>query len=264
MATRQPEWTAVTVTRNSSDDLRRYWSSVAELGVRWIVVDNASTDDSVAVATALGAEVLSLPTNIGFSHANNRGFAEVNSDFVAFVNPDVTMTKAGLAQLSSVLKEQNVLIAPQLINPDGSLQPNGRGLPFLVDKIANRKVKLPGAKPEQYTPVLGSGIQHVDWITGAVVAARTNTFAELGRWNEKFFLYYEDQELSLRAWERGIAVAVDTSVQWVHGWKRETSGFKFTPWRREIASLTRFSLMYPRLLFPIKRDNVKLGKRAQR
>ena len=261
MSSRQPEWTAITVTRNSSADLRRYWSEIIDLDVQWIVVDNASTDDSVSVAESLGAEVISLPTNIGFSHANNRGFAEVSSEFVAFVNPDVTITKTGLAKLGTVLREQDVLLAPQLVNPDGSLQPNGRGLPFLVDKVANRKVKLPGAKPEQYTPVLGQGIQNVDWITGAVVAARTTTFATLGHWNEKFFLYCEDQELSLRAWDRGIPVAVDTSVQWVHGWKRETSGFKFTPWRREIASLTRFYLMYPRLLFPFQRENVNLGKR---
>lgn len=263
MATRRPEWTAITVTRNSSADLRRYWSNVSLRGLRWIVVDNASSDDSVSLARSLGAEVISLPSNVGFSHANNRGFAEVNSEFVAFINPDVTMTNAGLAELGTVLREQDALLAPQLINPDGSFQPNGRGLPFLADKIANRKVKLPGAKPELYTPVLGKGIQHVDWITGAVVAARSETFAKLGRWNEKFFLYYEDQELSLRAWEQGISVAVDTTVQWVHGWKRETSGFKFTPWRREIASLTRFSLMYPRLLFPFRRDKVRLGKRAQ-
>lgn len=262
MASRPPEWTIVTVTRNSRLDLQRFWSQSVEQTVRWIVVDNASTDDSVAVAHQLGAEVISLPSNVGFSHANNRGLAEVTTDYVAFVNPDVTVTIPGLRVLAEQLKHSDVLVAPQLINSDGSVQPNGRGLPFLVDKIANRKVVLPGARPDQYTPVLGPGVHEVDWITGAVVCARTSTFNNLGRWNEKFFLYYEDQELSLRAWAHGIRVMVNGDVQWVHGWKRETSSFSFTPWRREIASLIRFSLMYPRLLFPYKRHRVKLGKNS--
>jgi GT2 family glycosyltransferase len=262
VSTLDSSWTVITVSCNSSGDLARYWGESTQHGYRWIVVDNASTDDSVDVARRLGAHVIALGKNVGFSHANNIGLAEAASEFVGFVNPDVTVTPEGLEGLREILSNENALVAPQLVNPDGSKQPNGRGLPFLVDKIANRKVKLPGARPDLYTPVLGSGVQEVDWITGAVVCARAATFRELGAWNEKFFLYYEDQELSLRAWARGIRVLVETNIEWVHGWKRETAGFAFTPWRREIASLVKFSAMYPRLLFPWKRDRVKLGRSA--
>uniref|UniRef100_UPI003CFAFC34 glycosyltransferase n=1 Tax=Campylobacter coli TaxID=195 RepID=UPI003CFAFC34 len=84
------QWTLISVSYNSGEALRRFWLDAAlPHSVRWIVVDNASTDDSVSVARAAGAEVIQLSENIGFGAANNLGFEQADSPYVGFVNPDV-------------------------------------------------------------------------------------------------------------------------------------------------------------------------------
>ena len=56
---------------------------------RVIVVDNGSADNSAEVARSLGAHVIELKTNTGFSHAVNRGVQEAGSDWIGIVNNDV-------------------------------------------------------------------------------------------------------------------------------------------------------------------------------
>ncbi|MFI5429459.1 glycosyltransferase [Aeromicrobium sp. UC242_57] len=61
------DWTLITVTYNSAEILTSAWSGVDLKGIRWIVVDNNSQDNSVQVARDLGADVISRSINAGFS-----------------------------------------------------------------------------------------------------------------------------------------------------------------------------------------------------
>lgn len=234
------DWCIITVTHNSANDLREWWSTRAPCGPEWIVVDNASTDDTVAVAHSLGAEVIEAPGNLGFSKANNLGFRHTSARYVAFVNPDVRVNDADLPALAQLIDDQHALVAPQLLNEDGTTQPNGRGLPFLIDKFANRGLRLPGSRLDLYIPHISNVPSDVDWLTGAVICGARADLEALGPWDERFFLYYEDQEIGLAAWDHGLRVMVDPSIRWIHGWHRATKGFSVKPWLREIASATRF------------------------
>ena len=91
----------VTVTFNSAATLRHFWADWPREACEWIVVDNCSTDDSVAVAESLGACVLRLSENVGFSAANNVGARMATGDVLGFLNPDVTATCAGVERLGS-------------------------------------------------------------------------------------------------------------------------------------------------------------------
>lgn len=243
------DWTAITVAFNSSGAIRRRWSQF-DGSFRWVVVDNASDDDSADVAAALGADVIRLPRNVGFSRANNVALRQAGSRYVAFVNPDVTVQPEGLAHLAATADGNGALVAPQLTNPDGGDQPNGRGLPFVADKLAHRGIHLPFSRLEAYTPVAGSSPFPVDWVMGAVVAGARDTFHALGGWDERYFIYYEDHELGLRAWSRGVPVIVDPRVRWVHEWSRDTAHWSPTHWRHELASAARFYGSHPLLLLP--------------
>jgi N-acetylglucosaminyl-diphospho-decaprenol L-rhamnosyltransferase len=243
--------TFVTVTHNSAEALARFWAPVSTDIDKWIVVDNASKDESAQFAQSLGAKVVSSE-NVGFARANNTGLAGVETPYVAFVNPDVRIDTATVGELCQRATETGGLIAPRLINPDGTNQPNGRGLPFLADKFAHRGVSMPGARLQEYVPELTGDLFPVAWVMGAAVVASTDVFRDLGGWNERYFLYYEDHELGLRAWRRGHSVHVDPNVQWIHGWARETTTKAFEPWRREVASAIRFYTSYPELVIPLR------------
>lgn len=258
LPTTEGSWSLITVTHNSARALSRYWgASPVPDGVDWVVVDNNSSDDSVAVARDLGARVLSLTDNVGFGAANNIGLRATSAPYVAFVNPDVTVDYSSLPTLAAAATAEQ-LVAPQLVNPDGSAQPNGRGYPFLAYKVLSR---LRPDKASDYLRVAPSGVKMtVVWAIGAVIAARREVFHMLGPWDERFFVYYEDSDLGLRASAQAIPTVICGDVNWVHGWARETTTMSVGAWKREIPSLLKFYARYPRLLSPLPRRSLKQMK----
>ena len=255
-----PRWSLITVTYNSAGALQRFWKDV-ELteDVEWVVVDNNSSDNSIEVARSIGARVIGLDENLGFGTANNVGFQKTNSQFVAFVNPDVTPKLADLAKLEKVLADNpRALVAPQLIYDDGSLQPNGRGKPYLAYKVLHRL--RPPLVEKAYRRYAQPGqIVEVDWLTGAVIAGAWAHLASLGPWDEEFFVYYEDTDLGLRNNKSGGKNLLVGDANWVHGWARETSGGLSLPaWRNEFRSASSFYRRYPALLgFPLTSNHPK-------
>lgn len=240
-------WSLITVTYNSAVPLRRYWSAERPANVEWVVVDNGSTDDSIEIATALGATVIAAETNLGFSAANNRGLQAATGEYIAFVNPDVRVGYPDLEELADAIDERGGLVSPQLLNADGTLQPNGRGAPLLLHKILNRATSRDQDNGYRLTAEPTERM-NVFWLIGAVVAGDARTVRALGGWNERFFLYYEDKDLSIRAWRGGFDVTLVGSLRWTHGWARETTRFRLMPWVRELDSLFRFYTLYPEFL----------------
>lgn len=249
-------WSIITVTYNSSDTISHYWQDYGDReDIEWIVVDNNSCDDTVEVAKGLGARVIALKENVGFAKANNIGFRESTGLYIAFVNPDVRVIKEDLREFEAeILKNPRRILAPQLRNSDGSYQPNGRGKPLLWYKMLNRipgtanflndrYLLIPKNQAEELTE------KEVYWLTGAVVVLEREAFIEIGRWDERYFLYHEDAELSLNARKKGFVPTVLSGINWEHGWKRETSGgFRLKPWLRELNSARKFYTRHPRYI----------------
>jgi len=248
---REPWCSLITVTYNSTAALEEFWCGAHDMpeGVEWIVVDNGSADGSAEMARSLGATVvIERDFNLGFSAANNEGFRQARGEFIGFVNPDIKINFSDLENLCSVAKAQNAIVSPQLLNADGTLQPNGRGFPLLVDKIRNRlgdEARLLG----QYLLYSESSEPRaVCWLMGASIFGTRTTFERIDAWDPHFFLYYEDKDICLRAWKADLSVLLVPAAQWVHGWARETTTASATPWKRELASMAKFYSRYPEFL----------------
>ena len=250
---RHYRWALITVSYNSGEQLRHFWRAV-DLGpdVEWIVVDNNSSDESVDVAKRLGARVISLSENIGFGAANNVGFSASASDYVGFINPDIVVKAEDLSGLEEVIDNTGGLVAPQLTDPDGASQPNGRGYPFLLEKVRNRLERNDTASTYRRIAKRGQDLEVV-WIMGAVVLGQRDQLQSLGPWDERFFVYYEDSDLGLRAGALGIPCTVTGKFHWIHGWARETTSLRWAPWKLEFPSMAKFYARYPRLLSPFPR-----------
>jgi N-acetylglucosaminyl-diphospho-decaprenol L-rhamnosyltransferase len=216
------DWSIITVTYNSADALRQFWSGGILGDIEWIVVDNASSDRSAELAEDLGAaRVIRQPSNRGFSHACNSGLRQASGRYIAFVNPDVTVDCSSLPALE--------------------------GLPTLYNKVINRIMRPDGAN-DYYRYVEPGESQYVWWLIGAAVCGRRATFERLGGWNERYFVYYEDSDLCLRAWHAGVPVKLVGDARWIHGWARDTSSFRIEPWKRELAAMRVFYSSYPALI----------------
>jgi N-acetylglucosaminyl-diphospho-decaprenol L-rhamnosyltransferase len=249
-----PAWTVVTVTYNSAETLSACWKGF-DKAYDWVVVDNNSTDDSAAVAEDLGARVVRLPANLGFSAANNIGVSHSTNPYLLFANPDLAVESDGLDRLRAHLDQYGGLAAPQLLSETGVPQPNGRGFPYVTAKLGNRNV-WPFSRLHQGYRILAEPGCTVwtAWVMGAAVAARREDFLAIGGWNERFFIYYEDAEICLRAWRHGQPVAVLGDVRWAHRWARATNTLRPSRAHRyELRAARTFYGMFPEFVFGLPR-----------
>jgi glycosyltransferase involved in cell wall biosynthesis/GT2 family glycosyltransferase len=202
----------VTVSFNSEAVLGALLDSTARHlpGVRVIVVDCGSTDDSLGIAGKHPAAV-SVPAgaNLGFGRGTNLGLAHVTEPVTVFVNPDVELIDDSLLSLAAALAagQPDRLLAPLVLTPAGTRQDTVHPLPGSAAELA-RLVLSPGHVPGP----LGTAIapwrsrrpRPVGWAVGCALAGRTTTLRALGPFSDSIFMYGEDLELGLRAAGSGV------------------------------------------------------------
>lgn len=169
-----------------------------------IVVDNASPDRAALVqrlAGRAGTQLIDMPRNLGFGTACNRGAALVQTPYVLFLNPDAVADAAALAALLDHAARHPAEVAwnPRLIEPDGA-QHFKRGSHLLP-----RAARLPRSRQDRTGPV---PVLH-----GAALMVRRADFDAVGGFDERLFLFYEDDDLSIRlARDRGPLAYVAEAV----------------------------------------------------
>jgi N-acetylglucosaminyl-diphospho-decaprenol L-rhamnosyltransferase len=205
------DFALVTVTHNSAAALEGLLRSVARHlpRVRVVVVDNASSDETVAVARAWAhAMVVPLAENVGFGRANNRGLAEVSEPVAVLVNPDVELLDDSLGALAvEAAAGSQRLLAPLVLYPDGSRQDTVHPMPASAADAVRVLVPpavVPGPAGVWLAPWRSSEPRRVGWAVGCAIAARTDVLRRLGPFDESIFLYGEDMELGLRAAAAGV------------------------------------------------------------
>jgi N-acetylglucosaminyl-diphospho-decaprenol L-rhamnosyltransferase len=200
------------VTHNSAGVLRACWRSVrcSMPGAEIIVVDNASTDDTKLVCEELdGVKLIANAVNEGYGRACNRGAASANGSHVLFVNPDVEIGAVDLTALrSEAARAPFGLVAPMLKH---GTHPVPHWPADLVRHVTGplRPRELPAfPKP----PHRGDRW----WPAGALLLVDRQEFLDLGGFDPRFFLYYEDLDLARRYRAAGLPVRVTRSVRALH------------------------------------------------
>ncbi len=212
----------VTVTHNSRSDLGRLLDSLdRELPERpqLIVVDSGSSDGSAELASERGAQVVELDGNAGFGAGCNAGIALVDTPVTALVNPDVELLDGGLAELAGRALAADALLAPRLLNLDGTTQDSAHPPPGRLDDLVPALLPRPLLPPplrRRYEPWLSDHPRRVGWVTAACLVARTGLLRRLGPFDERAFLFYEDMELCLRAARQGVPTILHPDVRIRH------------------------------------------------
>ncbi|GHB16994.1 glycosyl transferase [Pseudovibrio japonicus] len=191
----------VLVSYNSQDVLAGALTGLPKWANK-IVVDNASSDASTEIAKENGAEVIILEKNLGFGTACNIGAHSGKSPFILFLNPDATIAPAALKALLDRLEEfpQCGAISPRIDDPNGEEYFHSQ--PQLVPSTISTK------PPECAGPVAV--------LSGAVLLCRREAFEAVNGFDQEIFLFYEDDDLSLRIKQAGWTLMVDRSVRAIH------------------------------------------------
>ncbi|WP_424813288.1 glycosyltransferase family 2 protein [Roseococcus sp. YIM B11640] len=159
-----------------------------------IVVDNASPDDSAAVAAAArpSAKVVRAGRNLGFGPGANAGFAEVTTEFGILLNADASLEPGTLDGLVAAARRypEAAMFAPEIITPEGTMQ-FGHDLPF-------RRLRGPVVEPVGDACCWYAG--------GSAMFLRMSVFRAIGGFDPEIFLYFEDDDICLRMRGAGHAI----------------------------------------------------------
>ncbi|MBI5929656.1 MAG: glycosyltransferase family 2 protein [Chloroflexi bacterium] len=198
------------VTYNSAAHIEMCLDSLlnqqsVEFGV--LVVDNASSDDTVAQVEKKGVEVVVNPDNRGYSAAHNLAIGRTQSEYVLTLNPDVWLAPDYLAKMVAVLDEN-----PQLGSAAGRLlrvEKLGE-TPQLIDSTgllmsrSRRQLLRNCGDPVAQTPMQGDRVFGPDGAAAVYRRAMLEDIAIEGEiFDEDFFMHKEDVDVCWRAQLRG-------------------------------------------------------------
>ena len=187
----------IIVTYNSSECMQACLDSLwSQKGVDYevIVVDNASSDDTLLTVRNNRCLLLENEENIGFGRACNLGISRSTGRYIFLLNPDARLINEGdLAQVCRLMDEnlQWGLSGAKVLSSNGSLEsPPAREYPG--QKHVQREFsKLPGS---------------IAWVIGAAMVIRRDLCLRLGGFDPAYFLYSEETDLCLRIRELGYEI----------------------------------------------------------
>ncbi len=180
---------------------------------RVVVVDNGSEDGSADRLPAAGLPLIVVrnPDNRGFAAACNQGAAASHAGALLFLNPDTLVAPDSLTVAVTALADpahaQVGILGVKLIDEDGTVARRCARFPAPA-RLIGHAVGLDRVLPRLVRPHFLTEWDHattrpVDQVMGAFFLIRQPVFAALGGFDERFFVYFEDVDLSLRARERG-------------------------------------------------------------
>ena len=179
-----------------------------------VVVDNASSDDSIArVKSAHPAvQVIANSHNRGFASACNQGLARGRGRFLMLLNSDAQVAPDLLDRLAARFAEfpRAGLIGAQLVGEDGAAQRSHGVLPRPWDDFVPRPLRARAPR------LPGHGVSGVEMLVGACVAVRREVLERVGGLDEDFFFYFEDVEWSARIAAGGWLLLLDQDARVTH------------------------------------------------
>ena len=188
----KPSVCAIVVTYNSGHIIENCLRGLKSAAIEIIVVDNASTDNTIAIAQSLGVKAIKNEINQGFGRANNIGARATNCEYLLFVNPDLEIQNAAMNALLIAAQSYNNagIIGPRIVEDDGRLFLQPRSL--LSPDYLNHAREI--------NPI---GDCSIPFLSGACMLLERDIFFEIGGFDENIFLFYEDDDLCRKALDRG-------------------------------------------------------------
>lgn len=195
----------------------------------FIIVDNKSNINQEKIIDSIIDEYsfvrkLMLDKNYGFAYANNRGAELCNGEYILILNPDVLFVESLFTKLTKELSHNNNIgiLGVKLYDNDNRFQNQYYqkppsilqyvmfysiiSKPFIGNEKFTKRILLSGVKKEY------SGLQRVSQLPGAFMFMRKNVYTDFNGFDESFFLFFEDVDLSFRISKKYHLYTADLKV----------------------------------------------------
>jgi GT2 family glycosyltransferase len=206
--------------------LQELYKHTVGIAMEVFVVDNHSADGSADMVKREFHQVRLLANreNRGFAAANNQAFELATGEYIILLNPDAYV-KAGAIERGIAFMARTPecgICGGRLVTPEGKLDPSARRFPSCLSKffsLTGMSLRYPSS------PVFNrhdfGGFAHdrpleVDWIPGTFTIVRASLLDDIGPFDERFFIYYEETDLCRRAKQAGWKVFFIPDAEVVH------------------------------------------------
>jgi hypothetical protein len=187
-----------------------------------IVVDNDSGENHLADYEKLGKNIrtLRLKNNKGFGSGNNAGAKIANGEYMFLLNPDTLIVDDSIEKMLSFIKSHNNIgaLTCLLYNRDGKLQKGFFGKFQTLFGLTFRHYNYQKVDPSK-------GFFYTDIVTGAAFLIKKELFERVGGFDEKIFMYLEDDDLCRRIIKLGYKNAVLNTAKIIH-FEGQTTTYK--------------------------------------
>lgn len=263
--TGDPKVTFVTVCYKTPNLIRLllkgFESADIKFPFEYYLVDNAPGDGTGDMVREKypWVNIIETPKNIGFGAGNNHALRRARGEYVMLVNPDLVVFPGELEKLVEFLDGHPDigLVGPKLLNPDRTCQ-------YSCYRFPNPMIPLYRRTPLGLTPWGKRAIKHylmhedlkrdqameVDALMGSALMMRRKVLDEVGHFDERFFMYFEEVDICRRAWKYNWRVVYVPQAQLVHYHARDSlisrpwQVITHKPTRKHIASAVYYFWKY--------------------
>jgi hypothetical protein len=225
-----------------------------------IVVDNNSNDNLKEILAWQEKDVMFIQNNknLGMGGGNNVGLKRAHGKYVVVMNPDTLAFKDTFTKLHDFMEKNSRVgvVGPKQFNPDKTIQDSCYRWHNLLTPFYRRTFlgRLRFAKLEIKRYLMHDynkkTTREVDWLLGSCLFMRAAAVKEIGYFDERFFLYFEDTDLCRRFWQKNWSVVYDPESEIIHNHNRESAKqpwytfFKNSASREHIKSWWKYTLKW--------------------
>lgn len=198
-------------------------------GFTLFLIDNASPDGALEAVKSMGlpdnVQCIALEKNIGFGKGHNTVIPRLNSSYHCVINPDIKLDRDAVSQMADWMdnKPDVVMTGPKLLFPTGEEQKLAKRRPAFLPLVA-RQTNFPFLKKYESHYLMEDAdlgkATDVEFLSGSFFLIRTDIYKKIGGFDEKYFMYVEDADITMKAKQEGRTVYLP-QVEVYHEWQRE-------------------------------------------
>lgn len=226
-ALQAPDVSVIVVNYNTGHLLARMFAALdaakGDLNLEIIVVDNASTDNSIEILETQYSNVtlIKSSTNVGFGRANNQAVSRVHGRYVLLLNTDAFVATDTLEKTIGFMESHPRcgVLGVKLVGEDGALQPSCRYFPTPSNVFLQRTGLsrfFPHTRLVDDMDWDHNSVRACDWVPGCYYLVRSEIVNRLGLFDPRFFLYYEEVDHCRRVKQAGFDVVYYPDTEVVH------------------------------------------------
>jgi len=225
---KRKEVSVIYVYYNTPFELAQSIASVEEnskgIGLEIIVVDNDSPKKiPKTLEKKKNIKIIKNKKNVGFGKGCNIGAMVAQGEYLLFLNPDTVVSKSAISEMLKTLRKKNIgIVGPKMLDEDGNTLPTinsfltFRAL-FVVYSFFNTMFKKnPISKRFWLYDLDRDKEQKVDVLSGACLMLKRTTFEKVEGFDERFFMYFEEQDLCSKIKRNGLAVVFNPKAKIIH------------------------------------------------